>query len=93
MDSRDTPTKFVLDVVALLEALGDREYIPVFLEMLEYDGPDVEGAVAALVEHKQVNQDWIERLVAFNDEYAGAFDFELEELRVGFAAQNANTAA
>ncbi|MDU1430318.1 MAG: hypothetical protein E6925_01240 [Actinomyces sp.] len=93
MESRDTPTKFVLDVVALLEALGDREYIPVFLEMLEYDGPDVEGAVAALVEHKQVNQDWIERLVAFNDEYAGAFDFELEELRVGFAAQNANTAA
>ena len=93
MESRDTPTKFVLAVVALLEALGDREYIPVFLEMLEYDGPDVEGAVAALVEHKQVNQDWIERLVAFNDEYAGAFDFELEELRVGFAAQNANTAA
>ena len=93
MESHDTPTKFVLDVVALLEALGDREYIPVFLEMLEYDGPDVEGAVAALVEHKQVNQDWIERLVAFNDEYAGAFDFELEELRVGFAAQNANTAA
>ena len=93
MESRVTPTKFVLDVVALLEALGDREYIPVFLEMLEYDGPDVEGAVAALVEHKQVNQDWIERLVAFNDEYAGAFDFELEELRAGFAAQNANTAA
>ena len=93
MESHDTPTKFVLDVVALLEALGDREYIPVFLEMLEYDGPDVEGAVAALVEHKQVNQDWIERLVAFNDEYAGAFDFELEELRAGFAAQNANTAA
>ena len=93
MESRDTPTKFVLDVVALLEALGDREYIPVFLEMLEYDGPDVEGAVAALIEHKQVNQDWIERLVAFNDEYAGAFDFELEELRVGFAAQNADTAA
>lgn len=93
MESRDTPTKFVLDVVALLEALGDREYIPVFLEMLEYDGPDVEGAVAALVEHKQVNQDWIERLVAFNDEYAGAFDFELEELRAGFAAQNADTAA
>ena len=93
MESHDTPTKFVLDVVALLEALGDREYIPVFLEMLEYDGPDVEGAVAALVEHKQVNQDWIERLVAFNDEYAGAFDFELEELRAGFAAQNADTAA
>ena len=93
MESRDTPTKFVLDVVALLEALGDREYIPVFLEMLDCDGPDVEGAVAALVEHKQVNQDWIERLVAFNDEYAGAFDFELEELRVGFAAQNADTAA
>ena len=93
MESRDTPTKFVLDVVALLEALGDREYIPIFLEMLEYDGPDVEGAVAALVEHKQVNQDWIERLAAFNDEYAGAFDFELEELRAGFAAQNADTAA
>lgn len=93
MESRDTPTKFVLDVVALLEAFDDREYIPVFLEMLDCDGPDVEGAVAALVEHKQVNQDWIERLVAFNDEYAGAFDFELEELRVGFAAQNANTAA
>ena len=53
MELRDTPTKFVLDVVALLEALDDREYIPVFLEMLEYDGPDVEGAVAALVEHKQ----------------------------------------
>ena len=93
MESRDTPTKFVLDVVALLEALDDREYIPVFLEMLEYDGPDVEGAVAALVEHKQVNQDWIERLAAFNDEYAGAFDFELRELRTGFAAQNADTAA
>ena len=56
MELRDTPTKFVLDVVALLEALDDREYIPVFLEMLEYDGPDVEGAVAALVEHKQVNK-------------------------------------
>ena len=93
MESRDTPTKFVLDVVALLEALDDREYIPVFLEMLEYDGPDVEGAVAALIEHKQVNQDWIDRLAAFNDEYAGAFDFELEELRAGFAAQNAATAA
>ena len=93
MELRDTPTKFVLDVVALLEALDDREYIPVFLEMLEYDGPDVEGAVAALVEHKQVNQDWIERLAAFNDEYAGAFDFELEELRAGFAAQNAATTA
>ena len=93
MESRDTPTKFVLDVVALLEALGDREYIPVFLEMLDCDGPDVEGAVAALVEHKQVNQDWIERLAAFNDEYAGAFDFELGELRAGFAAQNANSAA
>ena len=93
MESRDTPTKFVLDVVALLEALDDREYIPVFLEMLEYDGPDVEGAVVALIEHKQVNQDWIDRLVAFNDEYAGAFDFELEELRAGFAAQNADTAA
>ena len=93
MESHDTPTKFVLDVVALLEALGDREYIPVFLEMLDCDGPDVEGAVAALVEHKQVNQDWIERLAAFNDEYAGAFDFELGELRAGFAAQNANTAA
>ncbi len=93
MESRDTPTKFVLDVVALLEALDDREYIPVFLEMLEYDGPDVEDAVAALVEHKQVNQDWIERLAAFNDEYAGAFDFELEELRAGFAAQNAATVA
>ena len=93
MESRATPTKFVLDVVALLEALDDREYIPVFLEMLEYDGPDVEGAVAALVEHKQVNQDWIERLAAFNDEYAGAFDFELEELRAGFAAQNAATTA
>ena len=93
MESRDTPTKFVLDVVALLEALGDREYIPVFLEMLDCDGPDVEGAVAALVEHKQVNQDWIERLAAFNDEYAGAFDFELEELRAGLAAQNAATVA
>ncbi len=93
MESRDTPTKFVLDVVALLEALDDREYIPVFLEMLEYDGPDVEGAVAALIEHKQVNQDWIDRLAAFNDEYAGAFDFELEELRAGFAAQNAATTA
>ena len=93
MESRDTPTKFVLDVVALLEALDDREYIPVFLEMLEYDGPDVEGAVAALVEHKQVNQDWIERLAAFNDEYAGAFDRELEELRTGFATQNAATTA
>ena len=93
MESRDTPTKCVLDVVALLEALGDREYIPVFLEMLEYDGPDVEGAVAALVEHKQVNQDWIERLALFNDEYAGAFDFELEELRAGLAAQNAATVA
>lgn len=93
MESRDTPTKFVLDVVALLEALDDREYIPVFLEMLEFDGPDVEGAVAALIEHKQVNQDWIDRLAAFNDEYAGAFDFELEELRAGFAAQNAATTA
>ena len=93
MESRDTPIKFVLDVVALLEALGDREYIPVFLEMLEYDGPDVEGAVAALVEHKQVNQDWIERLALFNAEYAGAFDFELEELRAGLAAQNAATVA
>ena len=93
MESRDTPIKFVLDVVALLEALGDREYIPVFLEMLDCDGPDVEGAVAALVEHKQVNQDWIEQLVAFNDEYAGAFDFELEELRAGLAAQNAATVA
>ena len=93
MESRDTPTKFVLDVVALLEALDDREYIPVFLEMLEYDGPDVEGAVAALIEHRQVNQDWIDRLAAFNDEYAGAFDFELEELRAGFAAQNAATTA
>ena len=93
MESRDTPTKFVLDVVALLEALDDREYIPVFLEMLEYDGPDVEGAVAALIEHKQVNQDWIDRLAAFNDEYAGALDFELEELRAGFAAQNAATTA
>ena len=61
--------------------------------MLEYDGPDVEGAVAALIEHKQVNQDWIDRLAAFNDEYAGAFDFELEELRAGFAAQNAATTA
>lgn len=80
-------------MVALLEALDDREYIPVFLEMLEYDGPDVEGAVAALIEHKQVNQDWIDRLAAFNDEYAGAFDFELEELRAGFAAQNAATTA
>ena len=89
MESRDTPTKFVLDVVALLEALGDREYIPVFLEMLEYDGPDVEGAVAALVEHKQVNQDWIERLAAFNDEYAGAFDFELGELRSATAGVSA----
>lgn len=93
MESRDTPTKFVLDVVALLEALGDREYIPVFLEMLEYDGPDVEGAVAALVEHKRVNQDWIDRLAAFNDEYVGAFELELEELRAGFAAQNAAAAA
>ena len=93
MESRDTPTKFVLDVVALLEALDDREYIPVFLEMLEYDGPDVEGAVAALIEHKQVNQDWIDLLAAFNDEYAGAFDLELEELRTGFAAQNAATTA
>ena len=93
MESRDTPTKFVLDVVALLEGLDDREYIPVFVEMLEYDGPDVEGAVAALIEHKQVNQDWIDRLAAFNDEYAGAFDFELEELRAGFAAQNAATTA
>lgn len=93
MESRDTPTKFVLDVVALLETLGDREYIPVFLEMLEYDGPDVEGAVAALVEHKQVNQHWIDRLTAFNDEYAGAFNSELEELRTGFAEQNAATAA
>ena len=93
MESRDTPTKFVLDVVALLEELGDREHIPVFLEMLEYDGPDVEGAVTALVEHKQVNEDWIERLATFNDEYAGAFDSELEELRAGFAAQNAATAA
>ena len=72
-------------MVALLEALDDREYIPVFLEMLEYDGPDVEGAVAALIEHKQVNQDWIDRLAAFNDEYAGAFDFELAELREGLA--------
>ena len=89
MESRDTPTKFVLDVVALLEALGDREYIPVFLEMLEYDGPDVEGAVAALIEHKQVNQDWIERLAAFNDEYAGAFDFELGELRSATAGGSA----
>ena len=93
MESRDTPIKFVLDVVALLEALDDREYIPVFLEMLDCDGPDVEGAVAALVEHKQVNQDWIERLALFNDEYAGAFDFELEELRAGLAAQNAATVA
>lgn len=93
MESRDTPIKFVLDVVALLEALDDREYIPVFLEMLEYDGPDVEGAVAALVEHKRVNQDWIDRLAAFNDEYAGAFELELEELRAGFAAQNAAAAA
>ena len=89
MESRDTPTKFVLDVVALLEALDDREYIPVFLEMLEYDGPDVEGAVVALIEHKQVNQDWIERLAAFNDEYAGAFDFELGELRAATAGVSA----
>ena len=85
MESRDTPTKFVLDVVALLEALGDREYIPVFLEMLEYDGPDVDGAVSSLVKYGAVTVAWIDRLAAINDAEGGLFDEELAELREGIS--------
>lgn len=76
-------SQFVLDAIAALDALGAREETEYLRMMLEYDGPDVDGAVSSLVKYGAVTVAWVDRLAAINDAEGGFFDEELAELREG----------
>ena len=78
-------TSFVQDAIAELEQRNARDVVEYLRTMLEYDGPDIDGAVSSLVAYGAVTVAWIERLAAINEEMAGLFDEELAELREGLS--------
>ena len=81
----DTVTAFVEDAIEDLEQRNALEEVEYLRMMLEFDGPDVDGAVSSLVAYGAVTVAWIERLAAINEESAGFFDEELAELREGLS--------
>ena len=85
-------SQFVLDAIAALDALGAREETEYLRMMLEYDGPDVDGAVSSLVKYGAVTVAWVDRLAAINDAEGGFFDEELAELREGISTTETPTA-
>jgi hypothetical protein len=88
----DAVSQFVRDAIAALEALGARDETEYLRTMLEYDGPDIDGAVSSLVKYGAVTVAWIDRLAAINDAEGGLFDEELAELREGISTTEATAA-
>lgn len=88
----DAVSQFVRDAIAALEALGARDETEYLRTMLEYDGPDIDGAVSSLVKYGAVTVAWIDRLAAINDAEGGLFDEELAELREGISTTEAPAA-
>ena len=88
----DAVSQFVRDAIAALEALGARDETEYLRTMLEYDGPDIDGAVSSLVKYGAVTVAWIDRLAAINDAEGGLFDEELAELREGIFTTEATAA-
>lgn len=88
----DAVSRFVRDAIAALDALGARDEAEYLRAMLEYDGPDVDGAVSSLVKHGAATVDWIDRLTAINEAEGGLFDEELAELREGISTTEAPAA-
>lgn len=88
----DAVSQFVRDAIAALEALGARDETKYLRTMLEYDGPDIDGAVSSLVKYGAVTVAWIDRLAAINDAEGGLFDEELAELREGISTTEATAA-
>lgn len=85
-------SQFVRDAIATLDALGAREETEYLRMMLEYDCPDVDGAVSSLVKYGAVTVAWVDRLAAINDAEGGFFDEELAELREGISTTETPTA-
>ena len=88
----DAVSQFVRDAIAALDALGARDETEYLRTMLEYDGPDVDGAVSSLVKYGAVTVAWIDRREAINDAEGGLFDEELAELREGISTTEAPAA-
>jgi hypothetical protein len=88
----DAVSQFVRDAIAALDVLGARDETEYLRTMLEYDGPDVDGAVSSLVKYGAVTVAWIDRLEAINDAEGGLFDEELAELREGISTTEAPAA-
>lgn len=88
----DAVSQFVRDAIAALDALGARDETEYLRMMLEYDGPDVDGAVSSLVKYGAVTGAWVDRLAAINDAEDGFFDDELAELREGISTTEAPAA-
>ena len=88
----DAVSQFVRDAIAALEALGARDETEYLRTMLEYDGPDIAGAVSSLFKYSTVTVAWIDRLAAINDAEGGLFDEELAELREGIFTTEATAA-
>lgn len=88
----DAVSQFVRDAITALDALGSRDETEYLRTMLEYDGPDVDGAVSSLVKYGAVTVAWIDRLAAINDAEGGLFDEELSELREGISTTEAPAA-
>ena len=55
----DAVSTFVRDAIAALDALGARDETEYLRIMLEYDGPDVDGAVSSLVKYGAVTVAWL----------------------------------
>ena len=88
----DAVSQFVRDAIAALDALGARDEAEYLRTMLEYDGPDIDGAVSSLVKYGAVTVTWIDRLAAINDAEGGLFEEELAELREGISTTEAPAA-
>jgi hypothetical protein len=88
----DAVSQFVRDAIAALDALGARDEAEYLRTMLEYDGPDVDGAVSSLVKYGAVTVAWVDRLASINDAEGGLFDEELAELREGISTTEAPAA-
>ena len=85
-------SQFMRDAIATLDALGAREETEYLRMMLEYDGPDVDGAVSSLVKYGAVTVAWVDRLAAINDAEGGFFAEELAALREGISTTETPTA-
>lgn len=88
----DAISRFVRDAITALDALGARDEAEYLRTTLEYDGPDIDGAVSSLVKYGAATVAWIDRLAAINDAEGGLFDEELAELREGISTTEAPAA-